>query len=210
FGIIIIFLAGNLTTAGAWVGEATYASEKAGSNPSLPPGYTKMMTAPAPLCRAGQQAIPRPCGSLAGVAAISGSDLWVVGTNFNTGASPLPAPLIEHWDGKIWHIVTPPKSVGDLAAVAVVSATDVWAVGRTYGAEGVYRTLILHYNGRRWSVVPNPVTAGISFLSAVAASSSDDVWTAGMETNAHQESQAVVEHWDGRRGSIVPSPKTNE
>ena len=44
-------------------------------------------------------------------------------------------PLIEHWDGKGWHIATPPpvpghSTVADLLGVTVNEATgQVWAVG---------------------------------------------------------------------------------
>src|ERR671932_1913715 len=57
--------------------------------------------APSPQCGTGLPHIPRPCGSLSGVAAISSTDIWAVGANLNTFPGQ---PLIEHWDGKHWHI----------------------------------------------------------------------------------------------------------
>ena len=46
-----------------------------------------------------------------------------------------------------------------LNAVAVVSSTDVWAVGfdpLPGGAAFVKQTLIEHWNGTKWSIVPSP------------------------------------------------------
>jgi hypothetical protein len=79
--------------------------------------------ASSPQCRTGQPHIPRPCGTLSGVAALSSTDVWAVGANPNTSPGQ---PLSEHWDGKHWRVVPgAPQTVGTLSAVAAISSTDV-------------------------------------------------------------------------------------
>src|SRR5688500_3688742 len=84
----------------------------------------------------------------------------------------------------------------NLVDVEVLSATDVWAVG-SYGSPA--RTLTMHWDGIRWSVVPSPNRDGATFhwLSGVDAVSSNDVWAVGIGT---------ILHWDGTQWSLVPSP----
>ncbi len=91
---------------------------------------------------------PTPSSSsiLDGVAAVSITDIWAVGSG---GAGT----LIEHWNGTTWSIV-PSPSPGDYesefnAVASIPGSNDVWAVGdATYntpmGAGSIY-TLIAYY-----------------------------------------------------------------
>jgi len=77
--------------------------------------------------------------TLQGVAAVSASDVWAVGT---AGAGT----LVEHWDGSAWSVVPSPNpstTQSPLTGVAAVSASDVWAVGFYLIGNG-NQTLILH------------------------------------------------------------------
>jgi hypothetical protein len=149
--------------------------------------------APSPQCRTGQPHIPRPCGTLSGIAAISSTDVWAVGANPN----PSPGqPLIEHWDGQHWRIVPgAPRTVGTLSAVAAISPTDVWAMGLAQS-----KPLIEHWDGTRWSRVPDGGNG--YWLVGVAAVSPRDVWAVGDDGH----SCPLVEHWNGTRWRIVPTP----
>src|SRR5262252_9918518 len=49
---------------------------------------------------------------------------------------------------------SPSKGSATLHAVAATSGTDVWAVG-SYNSAGAYKTLIEHWNGTRWTIVPS-------------------------------------------------------
>jgi hypothetical protein len=94
---------------------------------------------------------------LTGVAAVSASDVWAVGSaeNFDLGRQS----LIERWDGGAWNIVLSPNpglSDNAFSSVAVVSSSDVWAVGYYVDSLGYYRNLIEHWDGSSWNVVPNP------------------------------------------------------
>jgi hypothetical protein len=117
-------------------------------------------------------------GHLDDVAAVSANNMWAVGTfNWRT--------LIKHWDGVRWSIVLSPNQSTrsqHLTAVSVVSANDVWAVGSYERVDTTLpsSTLILHWDGSIWSVVPSPNGgAGDNSLSDVAAVSANDVWAVG-------------------------------
>jgi hypothetical protein len=72
----------------------------------------------------------------------------------------------------------------ELLGVAAVSKNDVWAVGWAQDPDGppyVKRTLIQHFDGAAWSIVPSPNWPNDthSQLHAVAAASAHDVWAVG-------------------------------
>jgi hypothetical protein len=126
---------------------------------------------------------------LVGVAAISANDVWAVGS-YNTGASNFVyQTLIEHWDGTSWSVVASPNPNpynNYLKGVAVVSANDVWAVGDYLnGAVGnnpngdISGTIIEHWDGTAWSVVPSPSPGQSDQLNGVAVVGASDVWAVG-------------------------------
>jgi hypothetical protein len=157
-------------------------------------------------------AIPIRFGaSLWSVAASTSRDVWAVGQRDNGG------PLIEHWNGVRWGVVASPRVRGGLLwAVAASAPDDAWAVGvRDRGATtGGGRTLVEHWDGRRWGVIPSPSPKGpnlhrpYAVLRAVAAISPSDVWAVGTTGDSAPATvgRTLVEHWDGRRWTIVPSP----
>src|SRR5439155_27132012 len=91
------------------------------------------------------------------VAAVSANDVWAVG-QFSNGT--VPHTLVEHWDGSAWSVVPSPNlgtATNVLNAVAARATDDVWAVG--YGGGGgftVSETLVEHWDGSAWSIVPSP------------------------------------------------------
>jgi hypothetical protein len=90
-----------------------------------------------------------------------------------------------------------------LVGVAAVSSGDVWAVGYvltgTPSDPGV-ATLIQHWDGTNWAVVPSPSPGAQSSLSAVAVVSADDVWAVGKSDGG-----TLAEHWDGTAWNVVPT-----
>jgi hypothetical protein len=140
--------------------------------------------------------------TLFGVAAVPGR-AWAVGVALDRDYQA--HSLIEAWNGTAWHVVATPvldTQRDYLTSATAVSADDVWAVGERQDRAGVFSTLVEHFDGHRWSVVPspNPGAAG-NHLYGVAAASSDDVWAVGQRS-----AQPLVEHWDGRRWSVVTVP----
>src|SRR5207248_4313678 len=74
----------------------------------------------------------------------------------------------------------------------------IWAVG-----DLVSQTLVLHWDGSSWSIVPSPSPGSSNYLRGVAAVSSNDVWAVGDYSGG-----TLVLHWNGAKWSIVPSPGT--
>jgi hypothetical protein len=121
-------------------------------------------------------------------------------------------PLLAHWNGTRWRLVTGPHigrpaTVDTLSAITAISTNNVWAVG-SYDATDVRAgtgPIILHWDGRSWRRVPSPNIpgsarynlAGIE-LTGVSAVSADDVWAV---------SRIATAHWDGTRWRIVASPR---
>ena len=94
-----------------------------------------------------------------------------------------------------------------LNGVAVVASNNVWAVGQAANGS-TYSTLIEHWNGSAWSIVPSPNTAGLSnVLTAVTVVSANDIWAVGYSTDNNTFNNfALTLHWNGSAWSIVPSP----
>jgi hypothetical protein len=99
----------------------------------------------------------------------------------------------------------------ELRGVAAISANDVWAVGWARDPGGppyVKRTLIQHFDGSTWNIVPspNPPNDVQSMLHSVSGKSSSDVWAVGSSHNGGLPGRTLIEHWDGTRWRIVQSP----
>lgn len=95
--------------------------------------------------------------------------------------------LIEAWDGTRWHIAATPDVKGRrdmLFSASATSNTDVWAVGQRQDLDGRFHTLVEHFNGTRWAVLPaaDPGSAGNS-LYAVTALGPGDVWAVGQRND---------------------------
>jgi hypothetical protein len=167
----------------------------------------------APRACAGWQVVPSPSpgpAGLAAVAATSATDAWAVGSRLTSGGSY--RTLIEHWNGNAWKVVPSPDPAGGasptdtLGGVVALSKTDAWAAGFYEKTTTDFRTLIEHWNGTRWSVVPSPNSGtGANNLVAMAAVSASDIWAVGFRQGTSGR-RTLTEHWNGRRWAIVPSP----
>jgi hypothetical protein len=60
------------------------------------------------------------------------------------------------------------------------------------------RSLIVHFNGRRWGRVPSP---NIGWLDGVAAVAPDDVWAIAPNDDSHR-----ILHWNGTRWTVRRLP----
>lgn len=145
------------------------------------------------------------------VTALASNNVWAVG-----GTSK--GTLIEHWNGSQWSVVASPSvgaDGGHLSAVAAVSASDIWAVGSYFtGAPNqLDRTLIVHWNGSQWSVVPstNPATFSDN-LNGLTVVSARNIWTVGSSQGQKTGEHTLVEHWNGTSWKTVssPNPQPNE
>ena len=140
-----------------------------------------------------------PLTNLAALAVISANDIWAVGSGV-IGDESATATL--HWNGTTWSVI-PSPNIGpevdnSLAGVTAVSSNDVWAVGTEQPTNLTDpSTLILHWNGSAWSIVPNISPEG-SHLQAASAVASNDVWATG-----YSELGTLAEHWNGSSWSLV-------
>jgi len=145
---------------------------------------------------------------LSGVSVVSARDVWAVGVALPSAGQA--RTLAERWQGRGWRRVpTPdrPAGVSFLNAVAAVSASDAWAVGLSRSPGGPARTLVLHWDGRRWSITASPNAGpGDNSLESVAAASPQDAWAVGYHDSAGVF-RSLVEHWDGERWTIVRLPR---
>jgi hypothetical protein len=157
--------------------------------------------------------------ALTGVSADSTNDAWAVGW-----VAPLSAgsnePLAIHWNGTNWvRKATPHVGEGEneLNAVLALAPNDVWAVGfSTPNAppqQSATRTLIEHFDGTSWTVVPSPNVGPHSVnqsnrLLGLTANSTNDIWAFGSyfaaDGSGHQ--MTLLLHYDGASWTIVPSP----
>src|SRR5439155_4825174 len=61
-----------------------------------------------------------------------------------------------------WSIVASPDAdttrQNELNGVTCVSASDCWTVGNYYSSANAYQTLIEHWDGNAWTLVPSPTS----------------------------------------------------
>jgi hypothetical protein len=136
-----------------------------------------------------------------GVAVTRARTAWAVGCTTCATASGFNKPLIERWNGSAWKkapIAGLGSQGGILSGVAATSAANAWAVGGTetgVGINGTFRTLIAHWNGRRWRRVKSPSPGKDAALIGVAAVSARDAWAVGNTGSA--PFTTLILRWNG-------------
>jgi hypothetical protein len=159
---------------------------------------------------------PTTTGSvLNGISALAVGDIWAVGSQTSAGGS---STLATRFNGTRWTTSTTPNNNAnnELNGVAAVAGNDVWAVGNSiksaFDGVSTSKTLIEHFNGSGWTIVPSPnVGAGNNVLTGVAAHAANDVWAVGYDDDQSGSipvRKTVWMHWDGTRWSFVASPNT--
>jgi hypothetical protein len=185
-----IFPTTSDTISPQWPGKPAAAASLAGSGWTVEPSYS--------------------FGSLdnvlAGVSAASLNDAWAVGAYYPASSTVL-ATLAHHFDGNRW-TAFPLPNVGAqenvLYAVAMPTTGKAWAVGYYVSGKFVQQTLIEHFDGTVWTVVPSPSPGALqNILFSVAAITDSDVWAVGAEQDASGLWHTLTEHWDGAGWSVV-------
>lgn len=153
--------------------------------------------------------VSRHFNVLSSVAATSRNDAWAVGWVFTR---PGTRTLIEHWNGTRWRRV-PSPNVGNLdqnslSSVTAISPADAWAVGEHSAGSNPPQTLIEHWNGTKWAIVPspNPLNASPDHLNGVAAISPADIFAVGDLGDVAEPTQTMIFRWQGIKWRNVPSP----
>lgn len=119
---------------------------------------------------------------LAGVSAVSATDVWAVGYHHNR-------PLVLRFDGRRWMSADVPGR-GALAGVAALESGEVWAVGAS----------VLHYDGATWTEGGRVRRGGA--LAGVAVAGPNDVWAVGSDA---ETGRGIVQRWDGSTWDIAPT-----
>ena len=133
--------------------------------------------------------------SLSDVLALSPTNVWGSGP----GGHGL-RPTVVHWDGHaVQTRVLEPKE-GSLDSIAAVSPRDIWAVGST--STPLLRSLAVHWNGVRWTVVATPPVGHEDWLSGIAMIGSDNAWAVG-SSRSDRVTRALLLHWNGSRWVTV-------
>jgi Protein kinase domain len=106
----------------------------------------------------------------------SGGTAWALGLTLNSpGVQP---PMLMRWSGSTWQVVPfPGTATSDLTGLAATSSGVAWAVGCTLGkafssgAAPCVSTLMLQWNGTRWTRVATPASG--EFVGVIAFSAAD-------------------------------------
>ena len=97
-------------------------------------------------------------GYLTAIDGSSADDVWAVG-HTTIQANGSPQPLVAHWDGTAWRVVSqpfiPPDQIALLDTVVASSPMDVWVGG--IANNGVSQPLLWHFTGFFWTQVTVPV-----------------------------------------------------
>jgi hypothetical protein len=133
-----------------------------------------------------------PAGSRAGVAA-----------PLAPAASATPCP-------PGWPMVTSPNppdtTVSAVRGIAAIGPDDIWATGYSTQDRATWNTLIEHWDGAAWTIVPGAVTpAPKNWLLGAGGLTTDDVWAVGQFAYDTYRG-SLIEHWDGQVWSVVPEP----
>lgn len=118
------------------------------------------------------------------------------------------------WDGSSWVPSGPLGSTPNswLTAVSCTSPSNCFAVGSHHNpTRGQVETLVVHWNGAAWSVMPSPnLDLDINRFTGVSCASSSFCVAVGEARNYGivDHIGTVIQHFDGTTWRIMPSPAT--
>jgi hypothetical protein len=153
--------------------------------------------------RWSQHALPQPKAlNLEQIYAPSAHSIWIDGTL----GRAIGTPYLLHSTGGAFHRVrVPGVGRGVLTAIGGSSARDIWAVGLTRKTT----PLTLHYNGKRWTVVPFADEPEDTGLVAVASSGPGNAWAVADADYSFDPAPEMF-RWTGSSWSTVAIPRQDE
>jgi hypothetical protein len=165
--------------------------------------------------------VPDPAGtatgdinSLAALACGAAASCWAAGAT-GTASPAAVHNQILHWNGRRWTKATVPgpnastAGVDDVLAGATCSSTrNCWAVGQQTidGGLAATKNEAVHWNGKRWSLVPTPDPGGsamgdVSSLSSVRCPAPAGCWAVGYMTDGGPFENQIL-YWNGGKWSV--------
>src|ERR1700738_1419968 len=98
-----------------------------------------------------------------------------------------------HYDGRAWSVVAmaqPANGSRIVNAVTALSPTNAWVVGETGTT-----TLVEHWDGTAWSLMPSVPGVTYPTLTSVAARPANDLWAFGSQYTGTR-SNTLLLHWN--------------
>jgi len=154
---------------------------------------------------------PNPSGvnfaGLTSVACPTSTSCTAVGQYHNSSGDHT---LMEQWNHPGWSVVASPTPAGHVRVtvngVACARSNSCYAVGQ-YAGNLWARTLIEHWDGTTWAIVPSPnpnkTFANYEMLNGISCVNDSNCNAVGSYlTPAFVR---LVEHWNGSSWSIVPT-----
>jgi hypothetical protein len=144
------------------------------------------------------------------VACVSSSECWAAG--YYRNSTGVLQTLIERYTGVAWVLVDSPSSSASqtnvLSSVACSSSADCWAVGYQNTGTGTTpaRTLIEHYDGAAWTIVPSRDTNAQDLLRGITCGSDGACWAVGLSYSSDGYKDTVIEEYAGGSWTLVSSP----
>jgi len=158
-----------------------------------------------------------PDSRLLALTAVSRSDIWAVGWQSSSNSYTSTIPLVEHFDGTAWHLVTAPVPGGSGTsaypdAVSGTGPDDIWMAGFVSpngdGGVGTGSTsFVEHWNGTAWSLATTSLPTAVIGTNSLYAASPTDVWAT--QTSDEGIGTSFV-HFDGHSWKTVPFPGPQE
>jgi hypothetical protein len=143
-------------------------------------------------------------------ASCAGTTCMAAGVIFTSAGQ---APLAEEFNGTTWSVTTlamPAASAGiAVRGVACTAAANCYAAGASGTSPGNSVTLIEHWNGTSWAVVPTPSLAGnnTNTLNGISCPSSQSCMAVGRASTSTTQSTLAMKlsagHWTI---TATPSP----
>jgi hypothetical protein len=147
------------------------------------------------------------------LSASSATDIWLAGTTVNLATGATTAEAL-HYNGSTWTVVPmqqPGTSAPTIGAVTAISPTDAWAVGEDIGATSAPggSTLIEHWNGTTWAIVPSPTPGADPGLTGIAARGPSDVYAVGDNLPSINGGvvQGLILRWNGSTWTADTNPE---
>jgi hypothetical protein len=162
------------------------------------------------------QQVPAPGNNAAQLQAVScpaPGICFAVGNSVATGTFT-ESTLAERWSGGQWAIQPTPSpgtgGIDQLTGISCLSATDCTAVGIIDTQTAANSTLVEHWDGTSWTVVPSPDPVGttVTDFTGVSCASATSCTAVGVyDTSGHRPHELpLAEHWDGTKWTVTRVP----
>ncbi len=143
-----------------------------------------------------------------GVTALGPNDVWAVTHQRLTGAAP-DQPLVEHWNGTAWSVVsTPSLAAGTNALYSVtVNKDGVFAAGESDDEFSGAHPLVERFSAGSWSILNLPEAGSIWTNLRGIAAGADSVWAVGTFLDpASGNQQTLTLRGDSSIWTVVNGP----